>query len=103
MRKSIPECRQNLHKSTERKIGPTHKSIFLNQVGNHVPLTAVTHWATHQGLYQSAIQLLRSGIDNVLQEPICFLNLIPVKRECLTELKARQIVLLHYGHAENIC
>lgn len=38
----------------------------------------------------------------MLQKPVGFLQLIPKENVCLAQLKTRQIVFFHYGHAEDI-
>lgn len=80
----------------------TYKTVFLDQICYHIPLSAITNGARQQVLYQATIEILISGINDVFKHPVRLLQLIPVEEVLLAQFELFQIVLLHNRNAEDI-
>ncbi len=96
-----PNCNQFDDSRTSRPQG-TYQAIFLHQISNHIPLTTITHRLRQQPLHQPPLQILMRRIDDLLQEVVRFLKLIPEEKIRLTELEFLQLVLPHESYAKDI-
>lgn len=80
-----------------------HEAILLDEVVHHVPLAAVRNKIPEQPLHDAAVEVVLGRLDNLLEEPVGLFELVPVEEVGLGQLKRRQVVTLHEGHAEDVC
>jgi hypothetical protein len=80
----------------------TNKPILGHQVGKHIPLSTIAHRISKQGLHQSSIKIFVCSVDDLFEEPVGLLQLVPEEEVGLTELKTRQIMFLHNSHSEDV-
>lgn len=55
-----------------------------------------------EALHQARVEVLIGRGDDLLQEPVALLELVPEEEVGLRELELVKLVLLHQGHAEHV-
>ena len=77
-------------------------TVLFDEALKHVPLSAIAHGVGQQIAHQTTIQRLVGGVDDILQEPVAFLELIEEQRVGLRKLKGLQVEVLHDANAEGV-
>jgi hypothetical protein len=76
--------------------------VLLHQRAEHVPLAAVPHRVGEQEGNETAVARIVEGIEDVLEEPVGFLELVPVQRISLAELEGLQVEFLDCADAHRV-
>ena len=76
--------------------------MLLNDVDEHVPLSAIVQWSGEQPRNMPVIHGAIDQFDNPFKKVICSFQLIPEEGVVLAEFKVFQIHLLHCTDAEQI-
>lgn len=74
----------------------------MNQIVNHVPLSAISNWALEQCLNCPGIKVISRGIEYLLQEKVRFFEFIVEEEVCLREFEFIKVVALHESNAEDV-
>lgn len=82
--------------------GVRDQAILPHQVIHHVPLAAVRDGVLEELLDQTTGEILADRLDDLLQEPVCLLDLVPVEEVGLAELQLGHVVFPHQRYAEDI-
>jgi hypothetical protein len=64
-----------------------HQPVLLDQVVHHIPLAAIADGVGEHSLHQPALQVLVGQVDDVLQEVVGLLELVPEEQVGLRQFK----------------
>ena len=79
-----------------------HHAVLLHEAAEHIPLTAVADGVGEQERHQAAIERLVKGVEDVLEEPVALLELVPEEGIGLRELEGLEVVLLDDAVAHGV-
>lgn len=78
------------------------ESVFPDDVGHHVPLAAVRDGVLEEGLNETAGEVEPGRRDDLLEEEVRLLNLVPVEQVRLAKLEVGQVIAVHEWDAEDV-
>ncbi|KAI6775370.1 hypothetical protein HG530_002128 [Fusarium avenaceum] len=80
-----------------------HKTVLLNKVVHHIPLATVRDDITEEVLDKTSFEVFSSSVNDLFQEPVGLLELVPVEEILLRELKTLKVISFHESDSEDIC
>ena len=78
------------------------EAVLLDEVVDHVPLAAVAEGFLEEGLDETIVQGQVGGAEDLLEEPVGLLELVPKEEIGLGKLEGVELVLLHQGHPKHV-
>jgi len=79
-----------------------HHAVFLHQRAEHIPLPAIAHRVGKQEGHHAPVERLVERREDVLQEPVALLELVPIQRVSLRQLEFLHAVFLHDARAHRV-
>jgi len=77
--------------------------VLGDQVEDHIPLAAIADGLGEEGLDEAAVEVFVCGVEDLLEEVVGLLELVPEEEVGLAELEGVEVVALHDGDAEDVC
>ena len=83
--------------------GLRYEAVLVDEVVHHVPLAAVADGVGEDALHEAAVEVFGGGgLDDVLEEEIRLLELVPEEQVGLRQLEGLEVVALHQRDPEHV-